>query len=155
MNLKLEQAFRLWAKSRQDQGGFLPGWHILRGHSAEKPEMPWLSIHASRPVPADDMPDETGVVTAELTFHFASHADDMSLEETQEALRQFDREMADREALILRLNAPESGPDTREVRDLHVYAIHFVAAPDEPANNAWHFQRVFEVIGQDFDPDPV
>jgi len=159
LHRKIEKAVTLWLQKKQ-RAGKLRGFTIQEGHTADEPEIPWLCVYCRNPRPADDMPAETRIKSAELVFHQKTHADDESRTVADSRLDELDELIPEStqacpSELHEFLNPPTSGPDTRQVRELYVYGIHEGEQPEEAEKNHWNDQRIFEVICQNWDPDPV
>jgi len=135
---KLERAIVAWLTA--NHGGLLTGWNILPGHTnAENPPIPLLVVACMKPRPH---PDFEGCGRAfpqivETTLEFRQrgkghpHETDIApivggvdaLLASRPTGRE-DDETADYLQLITDLNPPATGPDTRTITPLYVFAIH-------------------------------
>ena len=153
LHRKVERALTQYLQAQQKKG-LLAGLTIGEGHSAETPEIPWLSVYAQGPKPADDMPPETRIKSVEVVLHQKTHSDDEARAAADRRLRDLDVIFADPEPIRVALNIPRGGsPDLRQVKELYIYAIHEGDQPEEAEGNAWNDQHLLEVICQNWDPD--
>jgi hypothetical protein len=133
--------------------GYLPGVltdgpEVYEGHDPEVDmSFPALVVYSENATAHPEMPVETGskVVAIRMKFLVDSRADggrvdlDMWREEIEAAMRCT-------EDIQAALNAPASGPDPREVQQIHFHEIRPAGEPSDRVETDWDEELNFEVI---------
>lgn len=173
---KLENALQSWIQ--ENKGAMLEGVHIICSHATAEPPYPYLGIWCGRAQPHPDFPGqgrgfpqivpivlqfslcpedalvareqdeeaipydaETGAVHAETIAKWAAELDELLAGES-----------GDYQVVRDALNIPETGPDTRQVKNLYITAIHPGDFSSEMDGIQWDEAIALEIVAQNRDP---
>lgn len=129
---------------------------IYEGHvDAPVLTLPYLIVYAENCVPAPDMPTSIGIRMVSIRFNFCVDSTDTTIGDPRTKLdawrRTTEGAMADVQSIMDYINAPDTIPDNRSVKDVHIYDIFPTNEPTEFDKTDWIEQVTFDVLCQPLD----
>lgn len=127
------------------------GVAIIEGRADGERTLPCIIAYAESATPPEDFPSGAGIWAVGLKVFVLTQADDEDVEAQDERASEVIREILGNPDTMALLNIPEEGPDTRPVKDLHVYDIQEETLDE--GRDERHFGDVlnFTVICQEVD----
>jgi hypothetical protein len=137
---KVELAFRDYLSGRTE----LAGVEVFAGHRAEKRTLPCVVVYGEAASENDEFPPGTGVFNVKMKVFILTQSDDENIGTHDERVAVVQALLFHAEAIRSALNVSSDDPDTRSVKDLHIYDV--VETESDEGRDERHFGEVLNYL---------
>lgn len=137
---KVELAFRDFFFGRTE----LAGVEVFAGHRAEKRTLPCIVVYGESASENDEFPPGTGVFDVRMKVFVLTQSDDEDIGTHDDRVEIVQSVLFDVDDVRSKLNRSLQDPDTRSVKDLHIYDV--IENESDEGRDERHFGEVLDYI---------